>query len=36
MQADELVRFLSTLRTFVSSYWQGRIDEVINRIGRSR
>ena len=36
MSAEEIVRFLSVLRTFVSSFWQGRIDEVIKKLQRAR
>lgn len=33
MNANELVKFLNTLRNFVSGYWRGRIDEVIKQMG---
>lgn len=29
MNADELVKFLNTLRNFVSPYWKSRIEQVI-------
>lgn len=32
MNADELIKFLNTLRNFVSPYWRGRIDEVIRKM----
>jgi len=36
MSAEELVRFLSVLRTFVSTFWQSRIDEIIKKIQKPR
>lgn len=33
MNADELVKFLNTLRNFVPGYWRMRIDEVITKMG---
>jgi hypothetical protein len=33
MSAEELVRFLNTLRNFVPGYWRARVDEVIVKIG---
>jgi len=29
----EMIRFLSALKNFVSSYWKGRIEEIIVRLG---
>lgn len=33
MNPNELVKFLNTLRLFVSGYWRNRIDEVIRKMG---
>jgi hypothetical protein len=33
MPAEELVKFLNTLRNFVPGYWRSRIDDVIGKMG---
>jgi hypothetical protein len=33
MNANEVVKFLNTLRHFVSGYWRGRIDQMIQQLG---
>jgi hypothetical protein len=33
MNAEELVKFLNSLRLFVNDYWTGRIDKVIRKMG---
>jgi len=35
MNGTEIVKFLNTMRNFVSGYWRGRIDEVIKQLGGS-
>ena len=32
MNADELVKFLNTLKNFVPSYWKSRIEDVIRKM----